>query len=73
MMQDNVFEAVHKINESGVSILMVEQNANSCLEISDRAYVLDQGRDAYTGTGQQLMEDPKVVELYLGTLARIDR
>jgi branched-chain amino acid transport system ATP-binding protein len=73
MMQDNVFEAVHKINESGVSILMVEQNANSCLEISDRAYVLDQGKDAYTGTGQQLLEDPKVVELYLGTLARIDR
>jgi branched-chain amino acid transport system ATP-binding protein len=73
MMQDSVFEAVHKINQSGVSILMVEQNANSCLEISDRAYVLDQGKDAYTGTGQQLMEDPKVVELYLGTLARIDR
>jgi branched-chain amino acid transport system ATP-binding protein len=73
MMQDSVFEAVRKINESGVSILMVEQNANSCLEISDRAYVLDQGRDAYTGTGQLLMEDPKVVELYLGTLARIDR
>jgi branched-chain amino acid transport system ATP-binding protein len=73
IMQDSVFEAVRKINESGVSILMVEQNANSCLEISDRAYVLDQGKDAYTGTGQQLLEDPKVVELYLGTLARIDR
>ena len=73
LMQDSVFEAVRKINDSGVSILMVEQNANSCLEISDRAYVLDQGKDAYTGTGQQLLEDPKVVELYLGTLARIDR
>ncbi|MDV3221961.1 ABC transporter ATP-binding protein [Intrasporangium sp.] len=71
LMQDSVFEAVKKINAAGVSILMVEQNANSCLEISDRAYVLDQGKDAYTGTGRQLMEDPKVVELYLGTLARI--
>lgn len=71
IMQDSVFEAVRTINDSGVSILMVEQNANSCLEISDRAYVLDQGKDAYTGTGRQLMEDPKVVELYLGTLARI--
>jgi branched-chain amino acid transport system ATP-binding protein len=73
IMQDSVFEAVKTINDSGVSILMVEQNANRCLEISDRAYVLDQGKDAYTGTGRQLMEDPKVVELYLGTLARIDR
>ncbi|WP_347350014.1 ABC transporter ATP-binding protein [Intrasporangium sp.] len=71
IMQDSVFEAVKTINDSGVSILMVEQNANSCLEISDRAYVLDQGKDAYTGTGRQLMADPKVVELYLGTLARI--
>lgn len=72
IMQDVVFEAVSKIKESGVSILMVEQNARQCLDISDRAYVLDQGRDAYTGTGEQLANDPKVIELYLGTLARID-
>lgn len=71
MMQDSVFESVRRINDSGVTILMVEQNAAQCLEISDRAYVLDQGVDAYTGTGEQLMSDPKVVELYLGTLARI--
>ena len=72
LMQDIVFEAVSTINESGVSILMVEQNARQCLDISDRAYVLDQGRDAYTGTGEELANDPKVIELYLGTLARID-
>ncbi len=48
---------------------MVEQNATRCLEISHRAYVLDQGRDAYTGTGDDLLGDPKVTELYLGTLA----
>ncbi len=73
IMQDTVFESVDRINESGVSILMVEQNARRCLEICDRGYVLDQGRDAYTGTGQQLLDDPKVIELYLGTLARVDR
>ncbi|WP_237565287.1 ABC transporter ATP-binding protein [Ornithinimicrobium cavernae] len=72
LMQDSVFEAVTTINESGVSILMVEQNARQCLDISDRAYVLDQGKDAYTGTGEQLAHDPKVIELYLGTLAHIE-
>jgi branched-chain amino acid transport system ATP-binding protein len=72
MMQDTVFEAVATINASGVSILMVEQNARQCLAVSDRAYVLDQGKDAYTGTGDELARDPKVIELYLGTLARTD-
>jgi branched-chain amino acid transport system ATP-binding protein len=48
---------------------MVEQNARRCLQICDRGYVLDQGRDAYTGTGRELMKDPKVIQLYLGTLA----
>ena len=48
---------------------MVEQNARRCLQICDRGYVLDQGRDAYTGTGRELANDPKVIELYLGTLA----
>ena len=73
MMQDSVFESIRRINDAEVSILMVEQNAARCLEIADRGYVLDQGRDAYTGTGGQLLNDPKVIELYLGTLARIDR
>jgi len=49
---------------------MVEQNARRCLQICDRGYVLDQGRDAYTGTGRELANDPKVIELYLGTLAK---
>jgi branched-chain amino acid transport system ATP-binding protein len=71
LMQDTVFEAVAKINGAGVSVLMVEQNARQCLDISNRAYVLDQGKDAYTGTGEELSNDPKVIELYLGTLARI--
>ena len=69
MFQDQVFERVLQINGAGVAILMVEQNAQRCLEIADRAYVLDQGRDAHVGTGAELMEDPRVVELYLGALA----
>jgi branched-chain amino acid transport system ATP-binding protein len=70
VMQDEVFVQTRRINRAGVSVVMVEQNAARCLQICDRAYVLDQGRNAYTGTGQQLAKDPKVIELYLGTLAK---
>lgn len=66
--QDQVFEQVTRIAGHGVSLVMVEQNARRCLEICDRGYVLDQGTNAYTGTGRQLLDDPKVVSLYLGTL-----
>lgn len=68
-LQDDVFVNCQKINDAGVSIIMVEQNAQRCLQICDRGYVLDQGRNAYTGPGRQLLHDPKVIELYLGTLA----
>ncbi len=68
-LQDEVFELVTRINGTGVSILMVEQNARQCLAVADRGYVLDQGSNAYTGTGAELLRDPKVIELYLGTLA----
>ncbi|ASN51399.1 ABC transporter ATP-binding protein [Sinomonas sp. R1AF57] len=67
--QDETFLRVHEINRAGVSVIMVEQNARRCLQICDRGYVLDQGRDAYTGTGRELLNDPKVIQLYLGTLA----
>ena len=68
MFADEVFVRCKKINAAGVSIVMVEQNARRCLQVCDRGYVLDQGRNAYTDTGSALMNDPKVVELYLGTL-----
>jgi branched-chain amino acid transport system ATP-binding protein len=68
--QDEAFARVRAVSRSGVSVLMVEQNAQQCLRISDRAYVLDQGVEAHTGSGADLLVDPKVVELYLGTLAR---
>ena len=66
--QDEAFIRVSEINKAGVTTIMVEQNARRCLQICDRGYVLDQGKDAYTGTGRELLNDPKVIGLYLGTL-----
>jgi ABC-type branched-subunit amino acid transport system ATPase component len=70
--QDEAFLRVKEINKAGVTTIMVEQNARRCLQICDRGYVLDQGRDAYTGTGRELLNDPKVIGLYLGTLGQDD-
>lgn len=69
-LQDEVFVNVKGINAAGVTVIIVEQNAARCLQIVDRAYVLDQGKNAYSGTGRELANDPKVIELYLGTLAK---
>ena len=70
VMQDEVFVQTRRINQAGVSVVMVEQNAKRCLQICDRGYVLDQGRNAYTASGRDLINDPKVIELYLGTLGK---
>jgi len=69
VLQDEVFVRTREINKADVSVVMVEQNARRCLQICDRGYVLDQGTNAYTDTGDKLLHDPKVIELYLGTLA----
>ena len=68
MLQDETFIRVRQVNKAGVSVVIVEQNARRCLQICDRGYVLDQGRNAYSGKGRDLMNDPKVVSLYLGNL-----
>ena len=65
---DEVFKSINNINKSGVSILLVEQNAKRSLNFCDRGYVLDQGRNSYTGTGKELLDDPNIVDLYLGKL-----
>ena len=65
---NEVFSIINDINQSGVSILLVEQNAKRALSFSDRGYVLDQGRNAYQGKGEELLNDSRVVDLYLGKL-----
>lgn len=67
-VQREVFSLIERINGSGTSVLIVEQNARRCLAICHRGYILDQGRNAVTGTGPELLESPEVVELYLGRL-----
>lgn len=68
MLQDETFIRVKEVNKAGVSVVIVEQNARRCLQICDRGYVLDQGRNAYSGRGRDLLNDPKVISLYLGNL-----
>jgi len=68
-----IFEKVRDINAAGVTVVMVEQNARRALGMSDRGYVLDLGQNRFQGSGRDLLEDPKVAELYLGGTARIDR
>jgi neutral amino acid transport system ATP-binding protein len=68
-----IFEKVEEINRAGVTVVMVEQNARRALGMSDRGFVLDLGQNRFEGPGKELLEDPKVAELYLGGTARIDR
>jgi neutral amino acid transport system ATP-binding protein len=63
---DAVFDKVAEINRAGVTVLMVEQNARRALAMSTRGYVLDLGRNRFEGPGRELLDDPKVAELYLG-------
>jgi ABC-type branched-subunit amino acid transport system ATPase component len=69
---DAIFEKLVDINESGVTVLMVEQNAKRALSMSDRGYVLDLGKSRFTGPGKELIADPKVAELYLGGGGRLE-
>jgi branched-chain amino acid transport system ATP-binding protein len=65
MFVQAMFQQVSEINATGVSILMVEQNARAALALSHRGYVLDLGRNAFEGPGRQLLDDPRLAELYL--------
>jgi len=63
---ERTFEIVRGIRSQGVTVVMVEQNAFAALELSDRAYVLEQGRVALSGTGAELLDNPHVKSAYLG-------
>ena len=66
---DDVFEKIVEINESGTAILMVEQNARQALRNSDRGYVLEMGDNRFEDTGEALLDNDEVIELYLGGAA----
>jgi branched-chain amino acid transport system ATP-binding protein len=63
---DEIFRVVEKINHEGVTILLVEQNVSQALSLSNRSFVLEEGRVALSGTGKDLLADPHVKKLYLG-------
>ena len=67
---DEVFDKIVAMAQSGLTTMLVEQNAARALEISDRAYVLELGRNRFEGTGQALLQNPEVRRMYLGGEAR---
>lgn len=66
--QAAVFDNIVRVNKAGVSVVIVEQNARACLQICDRGYVLDQGRNVFEGSGASILDDEKIGRLYLGSL-----
>ena len=63
---DEVFDKIVELSRTGLTMMLVEQNAARALEISDRAYVLELGRNRYAGAGRELLENPEVSAMYLG-------
>jgi len=66
ILMEQIFDIIREINESGTSIILVEQNALMALSIADRGYVLDTGRVALAGPADDLLHDPLVISAYLG-------
>ena len=66
IVMDELFDRIIEVAKTGISILMVEQNARQALEIADKGYVLVQGRNAYTDTGEALLANPEVRRTFLG-------
>ena len=66
VVMQEIFEHIIQIKEKNIAILMVEQNANQALKISDRGYILVTGQNAYHGTGQELLNDPEIRKTFLG-------
>lgn len=66
LIVQEIFAILQEINQTGTSILLVEQNARQALRVANRGYVLETGKIVLTDTGQNLLENPKVIEAYLG-------
>ena len=67
LVVQDIFGIIKEINKQGVTILLIEQNANMALRVADRGYVLETGRISMTGTGMELLNDESVKAAYLGT------
>ena len=68
LVVEKIFEVVQSVAKEGVTILLVEQNANLALEFAQRGYVMESGRITLTGSGDELLANPKVREAYLGEM-----
>jgi len=66
LFMEEIFAQIRSINAGGVSVLMVEQNARQALAIADRGFILAAGKNRYTDSGQQLLQDPEVAKSFLG-------
>ena len=66
LIVQSIFEIIRTINSSGITVLLIEQNANMALQVADKAYVLETGRITLEGTGAELLENESVKEAYLG-------
>jgi branched-chain amino acid transport system ATP-binding protein len=66
LVVEDVFRRLRRLAEDGIAVLMVEQNAKAALRVSDRGYVLTEGRNRVAGTARELLDDPGVAEAFLG-------
>jgi branched-chain amino acid transport system ATP-binding protein len=67
ILVQRIYETIREINQQGVTILLVEQNANYALDVAKRGYVLETGQVALANSSEQLRTDPEVQRAYLGT------
>lgn len=70
ILVNSVFEQIQAVSRMGTAIILVEQNARKALQMCDRGYVLEAGRDRFSGFGLELLNNPKVAELYLGAASQ---
>ena len=66
IMVETIFDVIRNLAAKGMTILLVEQNARLALQMADRAYVMESGLITFSGTGKELLQDPRVRTAYLG-------